>query len=86
MTDATQGSPPQDGAGPTEAGIRRRDVLEQGAKSAFLAPLVMTFFASQALAGSQMSVISAPLCIGPGGLCIKDSNCCSNSCTGGICN
>ena len=61
------------------AGSTRRDVLRQGAKLAWVAPVVSTFYASQAYAANYS-------CYAAGHACPGNETCCAGlMCNGGTC-
>ncbi len=76
-------------SGPIEGGERvevpvtttRRSFLGNvGKKTAYITPVLLTLTAAPAMATGH-----AASCAPAGGSCTTDNDCCSNSCTGGIC-
>ena len=66
-------------AGGLSGGTTRRDVLERGAKLAWVAPVVATFHASEAYATNYS-------CYAEGHACAGAEPCCEGlSCNGGVC-
>ena len=62
----------------------RRDVLRQGARLAYVTPIVLSLSAQQALAGS----IPSGMCSTgqhTGQPCFTDTDCCSGKCDFGVC-
>lgn len=54
----------------SSTGHTRRDLIRGGVKLAFVVPVISTFFASDAVAGTQVT------CRSPGHTCTVDSDCC----------
>ena len=51
-------------------GHTRRDLMRGGVKLVFVVPVISTFFAADAVAGTQVT------CRSPGHTCTADSDCC----------
>jgi len=61
-------------------GHSRRDIVRNGVKLAFVAPVLSTFFAKDAYAASYSCYPAGHLCGGPG-----QENCCTGVCNFGNC-
>ena len=63
----------------------RREMLRVGAKLAYVAPSVLTITAAQALAAGSAGSGVCSVASDTGELCETDTDCCSGSCSLGIC-
>lgn len=70
---------------PTPSLMDRRSVLKRGAKLAYVAPVVVALSSQHAFAGASNPSGICSTAINTGGLCSVDSDCCSGSCSLGVC-